>query len=289
MRVVGWLAMLMLREGFLPSAVLLLLLGSCGRSSVASRDGAVPDSAATATEVTPFEADGPLPISDANSDPVQAAAETGAADADASPSDVGMSPDTTTDSSDVGRNPDMAIDTRDVGPIPDALPDSREVDLTSSDLGADEDSGTGSDAFLPTGCVGQNLYVDVVDILQRDYPSTHLAYSKGSSIPLATGNASVVSIAVSQEPDGGGAKLYVDLCIEGPQLAYTCGVWWRPTGSSTTMDDSCSGGKPVTITRFDTSGGILEGDFQYLTVGYSCGTLDVSLNGHFRVCYIPTS
>jgi hypothetical protein len=272
------------------AAILLALFGACGRSTIPSRDSAVPDSAPTATESGRIEADGPLPILDANSDPVQAAAETGAADADASPSDVGMSPDTTTDSSDVGRNPDMAIDTRDVGPIPDALPDSREVDLTKSDLGADEDSGTGGDAFIPTGCVGQDLYVDVVDILQRDYPSTHLAYSKGSSIPLATGNASVVSIAVSQEPNWGGATLYVDLCITGPQSAFACGVGWNPAGESTSMTDSCGGSVDVTITHFDTGGGILEGSFEYLTVGYSCEPYDqASLNGHFRVCFIPTS
>jgi len=216
------------------------------------RDGAPSESGPAAIESGRIDVDGPLSVADAASDPLQAASENGATNVDA-----------TLLSSEVGTSPDTAIDITDVG--------------------AEVDGGAGSEASTPTGCAGQDLYVDVSD----GHSTTRLVYSRGSSIPLATGNEGAVTIAVSQNPNWGGAIFSVELNILGPQSATTRRVFWTPAGQSATMNDRCGSGKPVTITRFDVSGGILEGDFDTFGVGYSCEGIEATLNGHFRVCYVP--
>jgi len=283
---IGWFAIARFRAA---TAVLLVLIGAC-RSSSPSRDGALSDSVSTAIESGRMDVDGPPSPSDAASDPWQAATESGTTDVDATslPSDVGTRPDAAIDTMEGGRDPDAAIDTMDVGASPDAATDSRDVGLTPLDLGAEGDGAARSDASMPAGCAGQDIFVDVSD----GHSTTRLAYSEGSSIPLATGNESAVTISVSENPNGGGASFGVDLTITGPQSATTRRVSWTPAGQSTSMTDCCGGacgGVPVTITRFDTGGGILEGDFEYFAVGYSCEGPDAILNGHFRVCYTPTS
>jgi hypothetical protein len=243
------------------------------------------DSVPTAIESGRMDVDGPPSPSDAASDPWQAAIEIGATDVDALPSDVGTRPDAAIDTMEVGRNPDAAIDTTDVGASPEAASDSRDVGPTPVDLGAQADGGAESDASMPTGCAGQDLFVDVSD----GHSSTRLVYSGSSPIPLATGKGIAVTIYVSENPNWGGASFGLGLTITGPQSATTSGVGWSPAGQSTSMTDRCGGSKPVTITRFDTGGGILEGDFDSLAVGYSCEGIEAILNGHFRVCYLPTS
>jgi hypothetical protein len=180
--------------------------------------------------------------------------------------------------------PDSALDATDVGASPDASTDRRDVGLTGLDLGT-EAGGDGSTPSLPTSCIGQDLFVDVSD----GHSSRRLLYSGSSAIPLATGKGGDVSFTVSENPNEGGTGFYVDLATTGPQSATTTRVSWTPAGQSKTMTDHCGSNMPVTITRFDTGGGILEGDFDHIAVGYSCEGIDATLSGHFRVCYIPTN
>lgn len=56
--------------------------------------------------------------------------------------------------------------------------------------------------------------------------------------------------------------------------------------SSSWMTNHCGGPAAVTLTRFDSPSGILEGHFERAAVGYSCGGIDAYLSVHFRVCYV---
>jgi hypothetical protein len=250
----------------------------------------------TAIESGRMDVDGPPSPSDAASDPWQAAIETGATDVDALPSDAGTRPDAAIDTMEVGRNPDGTAESTDVEASPDAATDSRDVGLTPLDFGAEGDGATGSEASVPSGCVGEDLFVDVTD--QRSpSASKRLLYPCGSTLPMAypvlMGRTPEVVICASENPDSSGATLGLGLFPTGQDSGYFNfgGVGWNPSGGSTSMSDQCggSGGNPVTITRFDSGGGILEGTFENIAVGYSCEGSETILNGHFRVCYVPTS
>ncbi len=293
MRAPSWFAMSRFRGDVPATAVLLVLVGACGESGTPSRDGAVPDSAPTAIESGRIEVDAPS-LSDSASDPWQAASETGAMDADALPSDIRTSPDAAIDTMGVGRTPDAAIDRADVGASPDAATDSRDVGLTPLDLGTAGDSSTGSEASVPSGCVGEDLFVDVTD--QRNpSASKSLLYPCGSTLPMAypvlMDRTPEVVICASENPDSSGASLGLRLIPTGQDSGYFDfdGVGWSPSGGSTSMTDHCGGGNSVTITRFDSGGGILEGSFEKVALGYSCEGIDAILSCHFRVCYVPTS
>jgi hypothetical protein len=284
--------------GDLPAkAVLLLLAGACGRTGISSRDGAVSDLSPMVIESGRIEPDGPLSISDVSSDPVEAATESGARDVDALPSDVETARDAAIDTREVGPKPDAATDAPEVVASPDAATDSRDLGSTTLDLGADRESDAGNDVYIPTNCAGQDLFVDLVDVLHGRGTSTRLAYSAGSAIPLVVGSGDQVVVDVSQEPNGKGATLYVEIDVDriGGRPQTSDIARWNPTGASTTMTNYCRGlpnNVPVTITRFDAGGGIFEGEFSWLGFFESwleCETLDASLDGHFRVCYIPTS
>lgn len=277
MGMVRWGVRLWFR-GRIPAIALLLVLASaCGRTRVSSHDGAVPDSLPTAFESGRTDVNGPPSFSDAASDTWQPATETGAADVDAPLL-----------SSDLGTHAEVATDTPDVAASPDVTMDTPDVDLAMLDLGAEADGGAGSETSLPVSCAGQDLFVDVSD----GSSTTRLVYSGGSAVPVATGNGTTVTISVSQSPNSGGTNFYVQLAINGPQSATTMRVVWTPAGQSTSMTNCCGGACsaiPVTITRFDTGGGILEGDFKYFAVGHTCEGPDATLSGHFQVCYIPTN
>jgi hypothetical protein len=198
--------------------------------------------------------------------------------------DVGESGDTALDTLDAGTRVDATHDTTEVVARTDAATDNRDASRTMLDLSTSADGSAGGDASLPTGCVDQDLYVDVLD----GQPTTRLIYSGNSAIPLAAGKGIDVSIEVSENPNWGGTIFALYLEITGAQSATTSGVGWTPAGASKSMTDRCGGGHPVTITHFDTGGGILEGNFDTLGVGYSCEGLAAVLSGHFRVCYTPT-
>jgi hypothetical protein len=276
------------------SAVLLVLVGACGEASSPSRDGALPDATPMAPELGSGGADGPLPISDGYSDPAQPPVEAGAAEA--LPSDAGTRPDAIVDREDLGPMPDAGIDTTDMGTSSDRATDGRGVDVTILDLGADRESGAGRDAPIPAGCVGEDLFVDVTDQRSPSGPR-RLLYPCGSTLPMAyallKGRTLEVAICASENPDWSGARLGLLLLPTGQDSGYFDfdGLSWSPAGGSTSMTDACGGpgDNPLTISRFDAGGGILEGNFDHVAVGYSCEGIDATLSGHFRVCYVPAN
>jgi hypothetical protein len=97
-----------------------------------------------------------------------------------------------------------------------------------------------------------------------------------------------LAIDVSEMPNPGGATLSVELPIAGEQSGAFPRVLWMPTRMSWTMNDSHSSGQPLTITSFDTGGGLLEGDFQNVALGCSCEGIDAILIGHFAFATSPT-
>jgi hypothetical protein len=189
-----------------------------------------------------------------------------------------LAPDTPIPTSDLGAKPDAFIDSNDAGPITDVGP-------ATTDLGMAADLGAGSEAAVPAGCAGQDFYVDVSDGSE----TWHLVRQVNSVTPLATtsqyGN---VVIAVQEDRDGG-ASLHLEMTMTGLQSAKTLRTVWASSATSKVRNDHCGSNKPVTITRFDAEGGLLEGDFAGLALGdvNTCEVIEKTLSGHFRVCYVP--
>jgi hypothetical protein len=273
MRISRWFAFSSSRGA---TAVLLVLIGAC-HSSRSSRDGALSDSAPTAIESGHIDVDAPLSIADATADSPQGATETGATDAEVSSLPL-----------DVGQKPDAAIDTMEVGTDPDAASDSRDAGLTTLDL------NSGSEASVPSGCVGEDLFVDVTD--QRSpSASKRLLHPCARTLPMAypvmMGGTLEVAICASENPDSSGATFGLRFIPTGQDAGYFSfdGVSWNTLGGSTPATNRCGGPAGGTITRFDSGGGILEGTFENIAVGYSCERVETTVSGHFRVCYVPAS
>jgi hypothetical protein len=170
---------------------------------------------------------------------------------------------------------------QDVASTPQGDADSADGPL-AVDLGPLADIRSGDDTFTPPGCEDQNPYVDVSDGRE----AWHLVYGRNRASLLATGKEYSILIDACERPDGG-ACLWFEMRITDPKSAITNRVGWT-RGAGSGMNDRCGGNYPVTISQYTATGGILEGDFERFSVGYSCEGIEANLRGHFRVCYLPT-
>jgi hypothetical protein len=282
------------------TALVVSVAAACS-SSTSSRDAARPDSKAVGTDAGEVVPDALMAFRDADIGS-QADVGPGTAESGADATDVPVVPwdgepdrwvDAGRGSVDSGfEQTDAAVMPFDLGARPEIPDSSVDVGMAALDLGTAGDVRAASETAVPSACVGEDLFVDVTD--QRSSSSAkRLRYPCSSTYPIAylqrTGGTLELEICARENSDSSGAGLGLGLLPAGQDsgsFAFT-GVSWSPSGGSTSMTDRCGGGNSVTITRFDSGGGILEGSFTNVAVGYSCEGIDAILSCHFRVCYVP--